>query len=67
MYLTTLSRPPSISELKEVMKWVESPSMKLRTEEPTGKDYIVSENSEFKNWKDLAHVLLNTNDFMFIR
>ncbi|MDA1141655.1 MAG: hypothetical protein O3B01_24090 [Planctomycetota bacterium] len=45
------------------MHWLDSLSTKLQTEEPTGNDVTVSEGSERKAWKDLAYVLMNTNNF----
>lgn len=61
--IAEFTRPPSTSVLKSVMHWLDSLSTKLQTEEPTGNDVTVSESSERKALKDLAYVLMNTNNF----
>jgi hypothetical protein len=63
MYLNALSRPPSVSELTDIMQWMGS-SSKQKPEAHTGHEGI---ENDIMTWKHLAHVLVNTNDFIFIR
>jgi len=60
MYVTALGRPPAESEIKEAETFLEQ----------QGERYGIAPAARADHpdlWSDLAHVLFNTKEFIFLR
>jgi hypothetical protein len=58
MYLRAFSRPPETGELEQAVAFVETQAEELSA---------VNQESERRAWADLAHVLMNVKEFIYLK